>query len=93
MVSEAVLLVEALLWSEITYITPLIVESPTTQPSKNNGPFTRARCENSIRITAMMAETVIATPTAGVKTSLIPWPIAPTPFCVPTASRLRTLAN
>jgi hypothetical protein len=36
----------------------------TIQPARNMGPFTRARVENSIRITAMIGTGLIATPTA-----------------------------
>ncbi len=44
----------------------------TTQPTRKAGPFTRARCENSIRITAMIGTGLIATPMANVRISLIP---------------------
>ena len=43
-----------------------------TQPARNIGPFTVARPENSIKITAMIGTGLIATPTANVSTSLIP---------------------
>ena len=43
-----------------------------TQPARNTGPFTLARPENSIKITAMIGTGLIATPTANVSTSLIP---------------------
>ena len=54
---------------------PLTAPSASTQPSRNIGPFTRARAENSIRITAMIGTGLIATPTAKVSTSLMPWPM------------------
>ena len=41
----------------------LTTVSAITHPSKKSGPFTRARCENSIKITAMIGATLIATPT------------------------------
>ena len=44
-------------------------------PSRNINPFTRARCENSISVTAMIGTGLIATPTAYVNTSPIPLPI------------------
>ena len=49
--------------------------SATTQPTRNTGPFTRARWENSIKVTAMIGTGLIATPTANVRISLIPSPI------------------
>src|SRR5215467_13469912 len=50
--------------------------SASTQPSRNSGPLTRARRENSTRITAMMPAGLIATPAPNVSTSPIPWPMA-----------------
>src|SRR5262249_18366220 len=70
--SDDVLLVDALLWSEMEYTTATRTLSATTYPSRKSGPFTRARLENRIRITEMMAAGLIATPTAKVKTSVIP---------------------
>jgi hypothetical protein len=46
------------------------------QPARNIGPFTFARPENSIRITAMIGTGLIATPIAKVRTWLIPCPMA-----------------
>ena len=40
-------------------------------------PFTRARAENSIKMTAMIGMGLMATPTAQVRTSLIPCPMWP----------------
>src|SRR5262249_38674195 len=74
--SDDVLLVDALLWSEMEYTTATRTLSATTYPTRKSGPLTRARLENRIRITEMMAAGLIATPTANVKTSLIPDPIA-----------------
>ena len=54
---------------------PLTTASATTQPSRNISPLTRARCENSISVTAMIGTGLIATPTANVKIALIPWPM------------------
>jgi hypothetical protein len=48
------------------------------------GPFTFARCENSIRITAVIGTGLIATPIAKVKTLLMPCPIR---FSVTDSSR------
>lgn len=58
---------------------PLTIAKASTQPSRNSGPFTRARWENSIRITAMIGTGLIATPTANVRTSLIPCPTVHAP--------------
>ena len=69
---SAPLSVEALPASEIRYATPLTTAGATTQPNRNNGPFTLARLENSIRITAMIGTGLIATPIANVSISLIP---------------------
>jgi hypothetical protein len=49
--------------------------SATTQPIRNAGPLTRARCEKSISVTAMIGRGLIATPTADVRISLIPFSI------------------
>jgi hypothetical protein len=50
----------------------LTAASATTQPTRKAGPFTRARAENSIRITAMIGIGLIATAMAKVRTSLMP---------------------
>ena len=47
-----------------TTVTP---STPTIQPSTNIALFARARCENSIRITATMGIGQIATPSASRK--------------------------
>ena len=46
--------------------------SPTTQPSRKTGAFTRARSEKSTRTTAMIGSGLMATPTAKTMTSLMP---------------------
>ena len=74
---------------------PLTTASAMTQPARNIGPFTVARPENSIKITAMIGTGLIATPIANVSTSLIPCamprpsrggggtiPAAPASYCV-----------
>ena len=48
--------------------------SATTQPSRNSNPFTLARHEKSISVTAIIGTGLIATPTAYVRISLIPLP-------------------
>src|ERR1700728_2824171 len=50
--SEAVLLVATLPSCETTYTTVLRAASATIHPTRKAGPFTRARREKSIRITA-----------------------------------------
>ena len=52
--------------------TPLTTARATAQPMRNIGPFTLARLENSIRITAMIGTGLMATPTAKGSTSAIP---------------------
>src|SRR5262249_61736071 len=44
--SDDVLLVDALLWSEMEYTTATRTLSATTYPSRKSGPFTPARLEN-----------------------------------------------
>src|SRR3954454_24238688 len=53
----------------------LTAASATTHPIRNAGPFTRARREKSIRMTAMIGTGLRATPTAKVRISLMPCPI------------------
>src|SRR5262249_18293767 len=57
------------------YTTATSAPSATSQPSRKSGPFTRARRENRIRITATIAAGLSATPAANVRISLIPRPI------------------
>ena len=83
-VSDVLLLMAAPLALDTKYATPLTSASAHTQPARNMGPFTRALCENSIRITAMIGTGLIATPIANVRTALIPCPISSPPR--PTAS-------
>ena len=56
--------VAAFPWVQATYTTPLTTASASIQPTRNAGPFTFARDENSMRITATMASRLIATATA-----------------------------
>jgi hypothetical protein len=67
-------------------VTPLTTASASTQPARNIGAFTFARCENSIKITAMIGTGLIAAPTAKVRTWLIPCP-KPSPSGRPVGSR------
>ena len=53
------------------YATPDTTASATTQPNRKSGPFTVARRENSITITAMIGTGLIATPNASGSTSPI----------------------
>ena len=57
-------------------MTVLKIATPTTHPRRKTGPFTRARAENSTRITAMTPAGLIATPIANGRTSLIALPMS-----------------
>ena len=57
-------------------MTVLTIATPTTHPRRKTGPFTRARAENSTRITAMIPAGLIATPIANGRTSLIALPMS-----------------
>ena len=46
------------------YDTPMTTANAALHPSMNNGPFTLARRENSMRMTAMIGTGLTATPTA-----------------------------
>ncbi len=70
--SDAVELVATLPSCASTYTTVLTAASATTHPRRNAGPFTLARAENSMRMTAMIGTGLIATAMANVRTSLIP---------------------
>ena len=58
--------------STITPINARPASQPTSQPTMKAGPFTLARRETSIKITAMIGTGLIATPTASGRI----WPIA-----------------
>jgi hypothetical protein len=73
-VSDVVELVAASVWYATTWATSLTNASAIAHPSMNGGPFTRARCEKRIRITAIIGTGLIATPTAKLRTSLMPRP-------------------
>jgi hypothetical protein len=75
-VSEAVLSVATSPASAIAYTTPLTTARPSTQPTRKERPFTRARGENSIRITAMIETGLTAIPTANGMTSPMACPMA-----------------
>ena len=79
-VSEVVSSVDASLASERRYTATLTTATPSTQPARKAGPLTRARAENSTRITAMMGSGLMATPMAYGSTT----PIA-SPTVVPLA--------
>jgi len=49
--------------------------SVSIQPTRNAGPFTFARDENSRRITAAIERRLIATAIPYVSTSAMPWPM------------------
>src|SRR5580704_8361003 len=73
--SDAVLLVATLPSCATTYTTVLTAATASTQPTRKASPFTLARREKSIRITAMIGTGLMATPMANVRTSLIPCPM------------------
>ena len=55
---------------------PLTTARATAHPMRNIGPFTLARLEKSIRITAMIGTGLMATPMANGSTSAIPMVMA-----------------